>query len=374
MTTISLVDCLSVIRDPRQESKIEHELIDILVLCVFGVICGAEGWQDIEEVGHSRLSWLQERGFCKNGIPVDDTIARIVSSLCPEALQGCFIKWMAAVETATDGRIVAIDGKTLRHSYDKKKRKSAIHMVSAFAAENGVVLGQKKTDDKSNEITAIPALLDLLDIKGCIVTIDAMGCQEEIAKKIIGKEADYVLAVKGNQKQLHEEIMDFFQTARKYEFRNVRYDYFEEVHKGHGRVEQRRYWISDMIDAISSPGRWSSLCSIGMVEAERYIDGKITSETRYFISSLTSDAKIFANAVRKHWAIENQLHWVLDVSFREDESRIRRDNAPDNFAVFRHVAINALRNEKTCKKGIKAKRFKAALQSDYAQKVLNGIF
>ena len=244
MTTISLVDCLSVIRDPRQESKIEHELIDILVLCVFGVICGAEGWQDIEEVGHSRLNWLQERGFCKNGIPVDDTIARIVSSLCPETLQGCFIKWMAAVETATDGRIVAIDGKTLRHSYDKKKRKSAIHMVSAFAAENGVVLGQKKTDDKSNEITAIPALLDLLDVKGCIVTIDAMGCQEEIAKKIISKEADYVLAVKANQKQLHEEIIDFFQTARKYEFRNVRYDYFEEAHKGHGRVEQRRYWIS----------------------------------------------------------------------------------------------------------------------------------
>jgi len=370
----SLVESFSIIRDPRQESKIDHELIDVLVLCVLGVICGAEGWQDIEEVGHSRLSWLQERGFFKKGIPVDDTIARIVSSLCPEELQRCFITWMNAVEESTAGRVVAIDGKTLRHSYDKKKRKSAIHMVSAFAAENGIVLGQKKSDDKSNEITAIPALLELLDIKGCIITIDAMGCQEKIAEKIISKEADYVLAVKDNQKQLHDEIIDFFQTALKYNFKGVQYDYFEEAHKGHGRVEMRRYWISDTLNTISNPSRWASLRSIGMVESERYIDGKTTSEIRYFINSLTPDAKIFANAVRKHWSIENQLHWVLDISFREDESRVRRDNAPENFGVFRHVAINALRNEKTCKKGIKAKRFKATLQPDYAQKVLNGIF
>lgn len=374
MSTTSLVDCFSVIRDPRQESKIDHELIDILVLCILGVICGAEGWQDIEEVGRTRLVWLQERGFFEKGIPVDDTIARIVSRLCPEQLQRCFINWMAAVEGATEGKIVAIDGKTLRHSYDKKKRKAAIHMVSAFAAENGVVLGQRKTMDKSNEITAIPALLDFLDVKGCIVTIDAMGCQEKIVEKIVAKEADYVLAVKGNQKQLHEEIIDFFQTARTHDFRNVKYDYFEEDHKGHGRVEQRRYWISDMLGSISNPGRWASLCSIGMVESERCIEGKTTSEIRYFISSLTPDAKAFANAVRKHWSIENQLHWVLDVSFREDDSRVRRDNAPENFGIFRHVAINALRNEKTCKKGIKAKRFKATLQSDYAQLVLNGIF
>lgn len=374
MNPVSLVECFSVIRDPRQESKIDHELIDILVLCVLAVICGAEGWQDIEEVGHARLNWLQERGFFKKGIPVDDTIARIISSLSPEELQSCFIKWMAAVEEATEGKIIAVDGKTLRHSYDKKKRKSAIHMVSAYAAENGVVLGQKKTDDKSNEITAIPALLDLLDIKGCIVTIDAMGCQEKIAEKIVNKEADYVLAVKDNQKQLHEEIIDFFETSRRFEFQGVRYDYFEEAHKGHGRVELRRYWISDMLDTIGSPGRWASLQSIGMVESERYIDGKTTSETRYFIASIAPDAKIFANAVRKHWAIENQLHWVLDVSFREDDSRVRRDNASENFGVFRHVAINALRNEKSCKKGIKAKRYKATLQPDYAQKVLNGIF
>lgn len=374
MPSQSLVECFSVIRDPRQESKIEHELIDVLVLCVLGVICGAEGWQDIEEVGHARLGWLQERGFFKKGMPVDDTIARIISVIKPEELQNCFINWMKAVEEATNGKVVAVDGKTLRHSYDKKKRKAAIHMVSAFAAENGVVLGQIKVDDKSNEITAIPALLELLDIKGCIVTIDAMGCQEKIAEKIIQQGADYVLAVKDNQKQLHEEIQDFFVTARSYNFHAVTHDYFEEAHKGHGRVEVRRYWISNTLDTISKPERWRSLKNIGMVEAERYIDGKISFETRYFIASIETDAKIFSNAVRKHWSVENQLHWVLDVTFREDDSRVRRDNASENLGVFRHVAINSLRNEKTCKKGIKAKRYKAALQPEYAQKVLDGIF
>lgn len=374
MMTLSLVEHFSIIRDPRQQSKIEHELIDILVLCIVAVICGAEGWQDIETVGIARLSWFQERGFLKEGIPVDDTIARLVSSLCPEQLQTCFIKWMSGVEAATEGKIIAVDGKTLRHSYDKKKRKSAIHMVSAYVAENGVVLGQIKTDEKSNEITAIPALLELLDIKGCIVTIDAMGCQEKIAKKIIIKEADYVLAVKDNQKDLHEEISDFFQTALKHEFHGVNYDYFEEVSKGHGRIETRRYWLSEMLDTIGKPQRWSGLKSIGVVESERYIDGKTTIETRYFISSLAANAMIFANAVRKHWCIENGLHWVLDVSFKEDASRVRRDNASENFGVFRHVALNALRGEQSYKKGIKAKRYKAALQPDYAEKILNVIF
>ena len=374
MSRQSLVECFSVIQDPRQESKIEHELIDVLVLCVLGVICGAEGWQDIEEVGHARLGWLQERGFFKNGIPVDDTIARIISVIKPEELQTCFINWMAAVEEATKGKVIAVDGKTLRHSYDKKKRKAAIHMVSAFASENGVVLGQIKVDDKSNEITAIPALLELLDLQGCIVTIDAMGCQEKIAEKIIQQRADYVLAVKDNQKQLHEEIKDFFLTARTHNFQAVNHEYYEETHKGHGRVEVRRYWISNHLETISRPQRWCALKNIGMVEAERYIDGKTSIETRYFITSTETDAKIFSNAVRKHWSVENQLHWVLDVTFREDDSRVRRDNASENLGVFRHVAINSLRNEKTCKKGIKAKRYKAALQPDYAQKVLNGIF
>ena len=373
MSGQSLVECFSVIQDPRQESKIEHELIDVLILCVLGAICGAEGWQDIEEVGHARIECLQSRGFFKKGIPVD-TIAKIISVIKPEELQSCFINWMAAVEEATDGKIVAVDGKTLRHSYDKKKRKAAIHMFSAFASENGVVLGQIKVDDKSNEITAIPALLELLDVQGCIVTIDAMGCEEKIAERIIQQGADYVLAVKGNQKKLHEEIEDFFLTARKHEFHAVNHEYFEETHKGHGRVEVRRYWINNHLDTIAKPERWCALKNIGMVEAERYINGKISIETRFFITSIETDAKIFSNAVRKHWSVENQLHWVLDVTFRKGDSRVRRDNASENSGVFRHVAINSLRSEKTCKKGIKAKRYKAALQPEYAQKILSGIF
>lgn len=371
---ISLEEHFSIIRDPRQLCKVEHELIDLLVLCVVGVICGAEGWHDIEEVGHARLSWFQSRGMLLNGVPVDDTIARVISRISPKELETCFISWMANVSEATVGRVIAVDGKTLRRSYDNKKRTSAIHMVSAFCSENGIVLGQKKTSEKSNEITAIPALLELLDIKGCVVTIDAMGCQEKIAGQIVKQEGDYVLAVKDNQKNLHDDIKDFFHAAHAHNFRGVSHDFLEEHHKGHGRVETRRYWISDVLDTIGGTERWAGLKSIGMVVSERYIQGKTTKETRYFITTLSSNASIFSGAVRKHWRIENQLHWVLDVSFRENDSRIRRDNASQNMAVVRHIALNALRKEKSCKKGIKAKRYKATLQANYAEKVLTGIF
>lgn len=370
----SLLSHFSVIKDPRQLCKIEHELSDILILCVVGVVCGAEGWHDIEMVGHSRIKWFQERGLLSNGVPVDDTLARIISRINPEQLQSCFIAWMKAIETETNGKVIAIDGKTLRHSFDKKKKKSAIHMVSAFATKNGIVLGQTKTEEKSNEITAIPALLQLLDIKGGIVTIDAMGCQKEIAKKIISKEADYVLAVKDNQKNLHEDIQAFFQTAKAYDFHGVNYDYFEEINKGHGRIETRRYWLSDMLDTVGDNEKWAGMKTIGMVESERDIQGEISKEIRYFIASLKCDARVFGHAVREHWRIENSLHWVLDVSFREDESRIRRDNSSENMAVFRHVAMNGLRKDTSTKKSLKAKRYKATLDAEYAETVLSGIF
>lgn len=370
----SLISHFSIIKDPRQLSKVEHELIDILILCVVGILCGAEGWHDIELVGQARLDWFQERGLLKNGIPVDDTIARIIGSINPDELQKSFINWMQSLESSTAGKVIAIDGKTVRHSFDKKKKKSAIHMVSAFATANGVVLGQKKTNDKSNEITAIPELLQLIDIKGGIVTIDAMGCQKEIAKKIIDKEANYVLSVKDNQKNLHEEVKDFFETAIKLDFKKVRYDFFEETSKGHGRIEQRRYWISDCLDGINKKREWAALNTIGMVESIRTIGDQTSTERRFFISSLEPKARHFANAVREHWAIENSLHWVLDVSFREDDSRIRRDHASENISVFRHIVLNALRKDKKTKKSLKAKRFKAALEPDYANQVLSGIF
>lgn len=371
---ISIKEHFSILKDPRQQSKVDHELTDILILCITAVICGAEGWQDIEAFGHSRLEWLKQFGSFKNGIPVDDTIARVVSSLNPRELQNCFISWMQSASEETLGKIVAIDGKKVRRSFDRRNNKSAIHMVSAFAVENGVVLGQQKTHDKSNEITAIPELLKLLELKGCIVTIDAMGCQKKIAEKIVSKQADYVLAVKDNQSKLHDSIKDFFKICREENFKNVLHEYYEETHKGHGRIEIRRNWITDNLICIDGKDEWCKLTSIGMVESERHINGKVTKEARYFISSLAPFAEEFASAVRGHWGIENKLHWVLDVTFREDESRVRRDNAAENFGVFRHVALNALRQEKSYKKGVKAKRFKAGLDSEYADKVIQAVF
>lgn len=247
-------------------------------------------------------------------------------------------------------------------------------MVSAFATANGVVLGQQKTNEKSNEITAIPNLLQLIDIKGGIVTIDAMGCQKEIAKKIISKDADYVLAVKDNQKNLHNEIKDFFNIAKEHNFKNIDYDFYEETTKGHGRIETRKYWLSTNLDSIGKTDNWENLNCIGMVESERTIGEKTSTEVRYFISSMECNARCFGNAVRSHWRIENQLHWVLDVSFREDDSRIRRDFSSENMSVFRHIVLNALRNDKSTKKSLKAKRFKAALESNYAEKILDELF
>jgi len=282
---------------------------------------------------------------------------------------------MKEAEISTQGEIIAVDGKTVRRSYDKKGKQGAIHMVSAFAAENGVVLGQVKTYEKSNEITAIPDLLTKLDIKGAVVTIDAMGCQKVITKKIIQKEADYVLAVKGNQGHLSSAIRDFFDIAHEEKFRNLSHQLTEEIDKGYGRVEHRRYWLTEDLSSIKDlTAQWVGLKSVGMVESQRHIGDKVTVDRRYFICSLKETDELFAKAVRRHWSVENELHWVLDVSFREDDSRIRRENGAENMATARHLTLNMLRQEKTCKKGIKAKRFKAALDSDYAEKVLSTVF
>jgi predicted transposase YbfD/YdcC len=367
---ITITEHFEELEDPRQEGKIEHKLSDIILLCISALLCGAEGWHDIEIFGQARLEWLKKYGSFANGIPVDDTIARVMSALNPKQFQSCFINWMKAASEVTEGDIVSVDGKTLRHSFDRKNSKRAIHMVSAFAKKNGVVLGQSKTEEKSNEITAIPELLDLLELKGCIVTIDAMGCQQKITKKIIDKEADYVIMVKGNQGYLSDDIISFFDICHQEEFKNVSYDFYEETDKGHGRFEIRRYWISSYLKNIRNTEKWKNLKTIGMVESERHIGDQITLDKRYYISSISEQAKVFSNAVRGHWGIENTLHWTLDMTFREDESRIRRDNAAENLAVLRHIALNALRQEKTFKKSIKAKRYKATLEPAYTDKLI----
>jgi len=365
----------SVVTDEREQYKVKYPLLDILLITLVGVICGADGWEAIEEVGKNKLKLLKKYGYFHYGIPVHDTIARIISAIEPSQFQECFINWMKEAELSTQGEIIAVDGKTVRRSFDKKGKQGAIHMVSAFAAENGVVLGQVKTHEKSNEITAIPDLLTKLDIKGAVVTIDAMGCQKAIAKKIIQKEADYVLAVKGNQGHLSRAIRDFFNIAHEENFRNISHQLTEEIDKGHGRVEHRRYWLTEDLSSLKDlTTQWVGLKSVGMVESQRHIGNKVTVDRRYFICSLKETDELFAKAVRRHWSVENELHWVLDVSFREDDSRIRRENGAENMATARHITLNMLRQEKTCKKGIKAKRFKAALDSDYAEKVLSTVF
>lgn len=318
-------------------------MIDIITIVVCGVISGAEGWNDIALFARCKKQWLQSILELPGGIPSHDTIERVFRRMNPLEFQHCFLEWVREIDTVTRGEIVAIDGKTLRGSKDGGN--SAIHLVSAWANANGMVLGQIKTNQKSNEITAIPELLKLLEVKGCIITIDAMGCQKEIAKRIIGKEADYVLALKENQSNLYQEVKLFFEDCLKNGFQDVEYDFYQNKDKGHGRIEIRKYWITSQVDWLSQKGSWEKLTSIGMVESQRIIGEEKSLERRYYISSLEGKAIQFARAVRGHWGIENRLHWTLDVLFREDDIRIRRDYGPENMAVIRHVALNLMKRD-----------------------------
>jgi len=368
----TIMEHFSALTDPRVRLKTKHKLIDIIVITICGTICGADNWAEIARYGRMKQQWLKEFLELPNGIPSHDTFGRVFSLLSPKEFQRCFLDWIQAVFTVTGGQVVAIDGKMLRHSYDRSNNKAAIHMVSAWASATGLTLGQVKTDEKSNEITAIPELLELLEIKGCIVTIDAMGCQKKIAAQIVDNDADYVLALKGNQGSLNDDVVLFFLDAAENNFKDIDFDYHETVDGGHGRVEIRRYWAVSDIDWLDQKQDWKGLRTIGMVESERHIDEKVSVEKRFFIASINRDAKLLAKAVREHWGIENKVHWVLDVAFQEDDSRIRKDYAPENLAVIRHMALNLLRREKSQKVGIKAKRKMAGWDDSYLQKILGG--
>jgi len=363
--TLSLIDAFSSLEDPRVERHKRHKLIDIIVLSICAVVSGSDGWESIEEFGKNKLDWLRQWIALEQGVPSHDCIARVISRLDPTEMSRCFALWVNSVAELTEGEIVAIDGKTARHSYNRKDKLGAIHMVSAWASQVGLSLGQVKTAEKSNEITAIPVLLEMLEIKGCIITIDAMGCQTDITEKIIEKKADYVLAVKGNQKHLHEAIIDYFEVAKA---ANNPLNHHEEINADHGRIEIRRGYLSTCLDTLPDILRWKGLKSIGMIESERTLDGKTSREKRYYICSIT-EVKQFSHAVRKHWGVENSLHWVLDVVFREDDSRIRTGYAPENFNVMRQLAINLL-NKDTSKGSVKKKRFRAALSDDFRKNVV----
>ena len=356
--------------DPRVDRGKLHLLLDILVIALCAVICGADTWVEMAAYGRAKEEWLKQFLLLPKGIPSHDTFARVLARVKPEELQRCFLNWMQAVSDLTHGEVVALDGKTLRRSFDRAAGKGAIHMVSAWATANRVVLGQQKVDEKSNEITAIPALLRLLEVEGCIVTIDAMGCQKEIARTIVEQGADYVLALKGNQGVMHDEVELFFTGARQHEFWNIPYRFHHTVDGEHGRIEERRYWLVSEIGWLAETRAWSGLRSFGLVEARRTTGETTTVERRYYLTSLAEDVQQFAHAVRSHWGIENGLHWVLDVAFREDESRVRRDHGAQNFAVLRHLALSLLRQEKSARGGIKVKRLKAGWDDTYLTKVL----
>jgi predicted transposase YbfD/YdcC len=358
--------------DPRTGNAKQHLFLEILIMAICAVICGADGWSDVELFARNKKAWLKTFLKLPKGIPSHDTFGRVFAQIQPEEFQKRFIEWVRVIEQLTAGQVIAIDGKQLRRSHDQETGKAAIYMVNAWATQNQLILGQTKVADKSNEITAIPELLRLLEINGCIVTIDAIGTQTEIAKTIIEKGGDYLLSVKENQGHLFEDIQYLFEVdvAHGYE---REHSYAKTVNKGHGRMETRECWAVDReeyLALIRKREEWAGLKSIVRLVSHRQIGEKVEVQTRYFISSLPADAKAVLKAKRNHWKIENQVHWVLDIAFREDESRVRKDHGAENLAVLRQMALNLLKNEKTAKGGIHAKRLQAGWNNDYLLTVL----
>lgn len=369
----ALEDCLGSVEDPRTEKNLKHKFIDVMAIAILATISGADTWDDMEDWGNAKKEWLSTFLELPNGIPSHDTFNRIFSMIDPQQFHKAFIDWVKAVTEKVEG-VVAIDGKTIRRSKDATNGKRAIHVVSAWAAENNLVLGQYKTEEKSNEITAIPELLKQLDIKGCIVTIDAMGTQKKIAQEILSGEADYILSVKENQPQLYENIRLYFETEiLTKDKKELKKDgcYYKDNCKEHGRIEKREYYTTTEVDWLEEKEDWEGLSGLGLC-ISTVTEGKKTTESRSYTiySRKEMKAEEYGKAKRSHWQIENALHWVLDIAYREDESRVRAGNSAENLNILRHMTLNMLKQEKSCKRGIAGKRKNCGWNHEYLLKVL----
>jgi predicted transposase YbfD/YdcC len=376
---LSLIEHFETLSDPRVDRTKDHDLIDVLIIAICTLLCGGESFNDMEDFGHAKHDWFKTFLGLRSGIPSHDTFNRVFAALDPQQFLDCFLRWTQSVRQAVTQEIVAMDGKALRRALNRDQ--SVKYIVSAWAQSNNLVLGQWKVADKSNEITALPQLLRVLELGGCIVTLDAMGCQKKIAREIIEADADYVLALKGNQETVHQEVKDFLDETlaetQKPRPRGARLSpaaaslaTLETVEKDHGRLETRRYYQSTELAWFADLAQWEGLKSVGMVESTRELNGKASVERRYYLSSLPLNIELFARAVRGHWGVENKLHWVMDVCFREDQSRARAGYAAENLATLRRLALNLLKREKTKKRGIRGKQLNAGWDHAYLLRLL----
>jgi predicted transposase YbfD/YdcC len=373
---VSIVSHFKDLKDPRIKRAKKHRLIDILVIALGSSLVGGDGFKDMELFGNSKREWLEQFLDLPNGIPSHDTFGRVFARLDPKQFHQCFLSWTQSVSALTQGTVVSLDGKTVRASFDRATELSPIHMVSAWCSQNGgLVLGQLKTESKSNEITAIPELLKLLALKGCIVTIDAMGCQTKIVNQIIDQEGDYLLTLKSNHQKTYRAVTTYFhdQIEHNLSWRNEEH-FFDAFDTSHGRTVRRRVWSLTDLSPIAELDKWKGLRSIVAIERIRtaHSQAKVTSEYRFYISSLTRSAKDFAALIRQHWDVENQLHWSLDVTFNEDRSRIRKDHAPANMASLRRLALNQLRQDQTKPISLRQKRLLCSLDENYLMQVISG--